>query len=139
MNAANLGWTAANELNLPINDILVRPSTKNIWLFGLINGAPFLSGSIVGFFFTDPFSNKKVFGRRLVLYIAGIFSFASVLGSAGARTWQELLATRILLGVGMGTKACIVRTRLSYNDPCPSTAPSIQCLFLTCSLGSHPP
>jgi hypothetical protein len=108
MNAANLGWTAENHLNLPINDILKDPLAKNVWLFGLINGAPFFSGSVVGFFFTDPFSNRKIFGRRLVLYIAGIFSFGSVLGSAGVQTWKQLLVCRLLLGIGMGTKACIV-------------------------------
>lgn len=108
MNAANLGWPT--DLNLPIKNIMKDPSENNAWLFGLINGAPFFSGSVVGFLFTDPFSNNKVFGRRLVLLIAGLFSFASVVGSAGAETWQDLLACRLLLGIGMGTKASIVRS-----------------------------
>lgn len=115
MNAANLGWTKEQQLNLPVNDIITNPTARNVWLFGLTNGMPFFSGALICFPFTDLLSNRFVFGRRGVLYIAGLFSFASVLGSAGVKTWSQLLVCRALLGIGMGTKACIVSVLLELG------------------------
>ena len=122
MNATNLGWPSSLGLRIPPN-IEEAQVTGDIWLFGFINGAPFLLGSIIGFLFTDPLSNGSGllrflrFGRRHVLFLAGIFSFSAMLGSAFVQSWRQLLICRLLLGVGMGSKATIVPILLSETAP----------------------
>ena len=56
--------------------------------------------------FSDPLNHW--FGRRKVIFGAAIFSVLSPIGSAVTQTWQQLLVTRILLGIGMGLKEVTV-------------------------------
>lgn len=48
------------------------------------------------------------FGRRNVIFVAAIFSLLAPIGSACVQHWGELIATRALLGVGMGLKEVTV-------------------------------
>ncbi|CAG8403764.1 unnamed protein product [Penicillium salamii] len=74
-------------------------------LIGLINAAPWLSGSLIGTWLSDPLQDH--FGRRPALFVAAIFCVVLVIGTAHCRTWETLLVCRILLGVGIGSKASI--------------------------------
>lgn len=47
-------------------------------------------------------------GRRWVIFIAAIFSLLSPIGQALTQNWKELIACRILLGIGMGLKEVTV-------------------------------
>jgi MFS family permease len=46
-------------------------------------------------------------GRRPVIFVAAIFSLLPVIGAAVCQDWKQLLACRLLLGVGMGCKAAV--------------------------------
>ncbi|KAJ5689546.1 Major facilitator superfamily domain general substrate transporter [Penicillium macrosclerotiorum] len=70
INASSLmGWDT--ELGLNDNNELLR---------GLINAAPWLSGSIIGTWLSDPLQ-ERFFGRRPALFLAAIFCVACVIGS----------------------------------------------------------
>lgn len=98
---ANLGWP--EEFGLDLSD---SQSVDN-WIFGAVNAITYFSASIIGAYISDPL-NEYFFGRRGALFLAGTFSFASVIGSAYSTGWRELFATRFLLGIGIGAKASIV-------------------------------
>ena len=55
---------------------------------------------------SDPMNDY--FGRRGTIFIGAIFSVLSPIGSALTQHWGELVATRILLGIGMGLKEVTV-------------------------------
>ena len=55
---------------------------------------------------SDPLNNWL--GRRGTIFIAAIFSLLAPIGSACTQHWGQLVACRILLGVGMGLKEVTV-------------------------------
>lgn len=55
---------------------------------------------------SEPINN--LLGRRMTIFIGAIFSLLSPIGSAVAQNWPQLVACRILLGVGMGLKEVTV-------------------------------
>jgi MFS family permease len=61
---------------------------------------------------------EYVYGRRGAMFIAGILTLASVVGSAFSKTKYQLLAFRILLGLGMGAKASVVPIYAGMNFSC---------------------
>jgi MFS family permease len=84
---------------------------------GAITGAPFLVGSVTGLFITDPLSEYTRLGRCGAIFIAGVFSFATVIASAAIHQWWQLLICRCVLGVGMAGKASLVPILLSETAP----------------------
>ncbi|GAM41913.1 sugar transporter [Talaromyces pinophilus] len=108
------GWTQANltgaNLNWPYElfDAQKRPLTQSeVWKFGAVNSVTYFSCSFLGGWLSDPLS-EHAYGRRGALFIAGLFSLASCIGSGYIKSWQGLLACRITQGIGMGAKASIV-------------------------------
>ncbi|KAB8228805.1 major facilitator superfamily domain-containing protein [Aspergillus alliaceus] len=101
INASSLGW---QDDFTPKDD----PGywERNVLLAGLIDAAPWLSGSMIGTWLSDPLQEGK-YGRRPALFISAVFCAACVLGTARCNTWQQLLACRFLLGIGIGAKASI--------------------------------
>jgi MFS family permease len=55
---------------------------------------------------SDPVNNYL--GRRGTIFVAAIFSLLAPIGSAVTQTWGQLVACRILLGIGMGLKEVTV-------------------------------
>lgn len=47
-------------------------------------------------------------GRRGTIFISAVFCLLTPIGSACTQNWQQLLACRILMGIGMGLKASTV-------------------------------
>ncbi|KAJ5154023.1 Major facilitator superfamily domain general substrate transporter, partial [Penicillium coprophilum] len=92
-----LGWEA--DLHLDPNN------GRDLFVIGSINAAPWLSGSLIGTWLSDPLQEK--FGRRSALFVAAVFCVALVIGTAHCNSWESLLVCRILLGVGIGSKASI--------------------------------
>lgn len=59
------------------------------------------------FFFSAGWISDPVnhyLGRRGTIFVGGIFSLLAPIGSACTQHWGELVACRILLGIGMGLK-----------------------------------
>ncbi|KAG2421213.1 hypothetical protein HFD88_000829 [Aspergillus terreus] len=73
---------------------------------GLIDAAPWISGSIIGTWLSDPLQEGR-YGRRPALLLSAIVCAACVIGSARCESWQALLACRLILGIGIGAKASI--------------------------------
>ncbi|KAL9114677.1 MAG: hypothetical protein Q9227_001355 [Pyrenula ochraceoflavens] len=116
LNGANLQWP--REFCVPVNILYpyergprishCPPSDpgRNIWIFGAVNAISYFAAATVGCWLSDPL-NEYVGGRRGGLFIAALTSFAACIGSAYTQSWQALLATRIVTGIGMGAKASI--------------------------------
>lgn len=72
-------------------------------LVGLVNAAPYVGTAFVGCWMSDPIND--LVGRRGTIFFSANFCLWPVFASAFCNTWQQLLACRLLLGIGMGTKA----------------------------------
>jgi MFS family permease len=56
-------------------------------------------------------------GRKGTIFLAAIFSFLAPIGSAFTQTWPQLVACRLLLGIGMGLKEVTVPVYSAENAP----------------------
>jgi MFS family permease len=56
-------------------------------------------------------------GRRGTIFVAAIFSLLAPFGMATTQKWGELVATRVLLGIGMGLKEVTVPVFSAENAP----------------------
>ena len=64
---------------------------------------------------SDPVNN--ILGRRGTIFLGAIFSVLAPIGSACTQHWGQLVATRILLGIGMGLKEVTVPVFSAENSP----------------------
>lgn len=107
VGAAVQGWdqTGSNGANLQFPAALGigTNSIEDKILVGLVNAAPYIGTALFGCWLSDPFNNY--FGRRGTIFIAANFCLWPVLACTFCNTWVQLLGCRLLLGVGMGTKA----------------------------------
>ena len=62
-------------------------------------------------------SFNSIFGRRGAIFNSAIFLASSVVGSALCRTWQELLVTRLFLGIGTGIAASTIPIYAAESFP----------------------
>lgn len=71
----------------------------HLWnsILTLLNSAAWIS---------DPLNN--LLGRRKVIFLAAIFSLLAPIGQATVQKWGQLVACRVLLGIGMGLKEVTV-------------------------------
>jgi len=56
-------------------------------------------------------------GRRGAIFTAGVICLATPIGGAFTRSWPQLLATRIVMGIGMGLKGASVPIFAAENSP----------------------
>jgi len=119
IGAAVQGWdqTGSNGANLAFPKALGigTHSTRDTFLVGLINAAPYIGSAFLGCWASDPLNNY--FGRRGTIFVTANFCLWSVLGSAFAQTWEQVLVCRLLLGIGMGAKASTVPIFAAENSP----------------------
>ena len=118
-NGANLSFPYA--FGIPDGKFLLDGVTpnpeaeKNQWIVGLINAAPYIASAFLGCWMSDPLNNY--FGRRGTIFFSAAFCCLSVIGSGVTQTWEELFVTRLLLGIGMGSKASTVPIFCAENAP----------------------
>ncbi|KAF4768891.1 hypothetical protein HAV15_008382 [Penicillium sp. str.  len=100
--AITQGWqqsTINGSALLKWQDDLGLDTGSDMLLIGFINAAPWLSGSLIGTWVSDPLQERL--GRRPALFLSAIFCVAVVIGrTAHCNSWKTLLACRVLLGVG---------------------------------------
>ncbi|KAM0330819.1 hypothetical protein ACHAQA_003774 [Verticillium albo-atrum] len=117
--AAVQGWdqTGTNGANLsfPLVFGIDGKTGMDPWIVGFVNAAPYLAASLLGCWLCDPFN--FYLGRRLTIFISAIFCIFPVIGSAISQTWEQLLVTRILMGLGMGLKASTVPVFAAESAP----------------------
>ena len=75
-------------------------------LFAAVQAVPWFSAAILGSYLSDPLS--EFVGRRKALFIAGCCSLVGSVAGSQAQSWQALLGSRVILGLGIGGKASIV-------------------------------
>ncbi|KAF4958512.1 hypothetical protein FSARC_11013 [Fusarium sarcochroum] len=73
------------------------------WQLGAMNAIPFLTAAFPGAPLSLPVN--YCLGRRGALGFSALLIIASSIGSAFAKTWQQILGARIVGGVAMGIKA----------------------------------
>ncbi|WYZ36598.1 hypothetical protein EsH8_II_000104 [Colletotrichum jinshuiense] len=121
IGAAVQGWdqTGSNGANLSFPTVFGIGGTSHhdTLLVGLVNSAPYIGSAFIGCWLSDPLNN--FFGRRGAIFFAANFCLWPVLGSAFAQSWPQLLACRLLLGIGMGAKASTVPIFAAENSPAP--------------------
>lgn len=126
--AAIQGWdqTGSNGANLSFPEAFGIPDTgpkceaagtceANSWLIGFINSCPYIAIAFFAGWISDPVND--LVGRRGTIFIGAIFSLLSPIGSAFTQHWGQLVATRILLGIGMGLKEVTVPVFSAENSP----------------------
>ncbi|BEJ11812.1 hypothetical protein CspHIS471_0202720 [Cutaneotrichosporon sp. HIS471] len=115
LGAATQGWdqTGSNGANLSfplefgIGAAEGQPGWQaDEWTVGLVNGSVYLSAALVGAWLSDPLNHY--FGRRGEIFITGIVLVITPIASGFTRTWEQLTAVRLIMGVGVGAKAATV-------------------------------
>ena len=78
-------------------------SEDDVWLQGLINGAPYLCSALIGCWTTKPLN--YYFGRRGCIFISCLVSLATSFWMAAVDQWWNLLLSRFALGLAVGAKS----------------------------------
>ncbi|KAI1095244.1 hypothetical protein F5B19DRAFT_481913 [Rostrohypoxylon terebratum] len=119
IGAAVQGWDqeGSNGANLtfPAQFGIGGDTDHDVLLVGLINSAPYIGSALIGCWLSDPLNCH--FGRRGTIFVSALFCLLTPIGGALTQNWQQLLITRILLGVGMGIKASTVPIFAAENSP----------------------
>ncbi|KAH8716996.1 hypothetical protein GQ44DRAFT_398862 [Phaeosphaeriaceae sp. PMI808] len=113
-NGANLSFPV--EFGIGQGDTEGHPDrwTHNLTV-GLVNAGPYIGSALIGCWLSDP-CNYFV-GRRGTIFVSAIFCLLTPIGGALSQTWQQLLITRILMGIGMGLKGSTVPIFAAENSP----------------------
>ncbi|KAF9737317.1 hypothetical protein PMIN03_004893 [Paraphaeosphaeria minitans] len=109
IGAATQGWdqTGSNGANLSFpEEFGIAGTGKDEWIVGIINAIIFLTAGLIGAFIVDPLN--KYLGRRGEIFVTALCLTATPIGSAFAKTWQQLFAARFVMGIGIGAKNATV-------------------------------
>ncbi|KAJ9636165.1 hypothetical protein H2204_005437 [Knufia peltigerae] len=121
IGAIEQGWaqTGMNGANLYFPKALgVGSNSKHDnFIVGLINSGIYLSTGALGAWLSDPVNNRL--GRRGAVVTGGILCMIANLASSISRTWPQLLAFRLLLGIGLGINTSTVSV---YTAECAPAA-----------------
>ncbi|KIW34191.1 uncharacterized protein PV07_00986 [Cladophialophora immunda] len=111
-NGANLSFPEAFNLDTPEG----QPGyERDFWIIGLVNSAPYIGSAFLGCWLSDPCN--YYLGRRGTIFTSAIFLIATPIGGACCQTWEQLLATRIVMGIGMGLKGATTPVFAAENSP----------------------
>ncbi|CAG5184730.1 uncharacterized protein ALTATR162_LOCUS11054 [Alternaria atra] len=86
-----------------------------VWLQGLLNGAPYLCSCLIGCWSNAPLN--KYFGRRGTIFISCIISFITGIWMAAADSWPNLLVARFMLGFAVGAKSSTTPVYAAESAP----------------------
>jgi len=86
-----------------------------VWLRGLLNGAPYLCSCLIGCWSNAPLN--KFFGRRGTIFISCIISFITGIWMAACESWPNLLVARFMLGFAVGAKSSTTPVYAAESAP----------------------
>ncbi|KAK0195228.1 hypothetical protein F5146DRAFT_996907 [Armillaria mellea] len=92
-------------------------ASKNQWILGLVNSAPYLCCAVLGCWLTHPLN--QWFGRRGTIFITALFSFLTCIWQGVTNSWQHLFVARFILGIGIGPKSATVPVYAAECAPPP--------------------
>lgn len=78
-------------------------SSRDSWLLGLCNSAPYLCCAVVSCWLTEPLN--KIFGRKGTVFVCCIISALACFWQAFTNTWWHMFIARFFLGFGIGPKS----------------------------------
>ncbi|RPD60525.1 hypothetical protein L226DRAFT_387707 [Lentinus tigrinus ALCF2SS1-7] len=81
-------------------------ASREQWLVGLVNSAPYLGCSVLGCWLTDPLN--RWLGRRGAIFFTATFSFLTCIWQGVTNSWPHLFIARFFLGLGIGPKSATV-------------------------------
>ncbi|KAK0737965.1 hypothetical protein B0T18DRAFT_440909 [Schizothecium vesticola] len=117
--AAVQGWdqTGSSGANIFFPKVygINGPDVRSTLLVGLVDARPYIGSAFLGCWLSDPLNNWL--GRRGVVFFSAHFCIWPVIGSAFSNTWEQQLANRLLIGIGMGVKASTVAIYAAENPP----------------------
>lgn len=88
---------------------------EDVWMQGLLNGAPYLCSAVIGCWSNAPLN--KYFGRRGTIFISCIISFITGIWMAAADSWYNLLIARFFLGFAVGAKSSTTPVYAAESAP----------------------
>ncbi|TDL17272.1 hypothetical protein BD410DRAFT_794428 [Rickenella mellea] len=91
--------------------------SRNQWLLGVVNSAPYLCCAILGCWLTDPLNS--LFGRRGTIFISATISFLTCFWQGVTNSWPHLFIARFTLGIGIGPKSTTVPVYAAECSPAP--------------------
>ncbi|GJJ05947.1 hypothetical protein Clacol_000134 [Clathrus columnatus] len=100
LNGANLFFP--QQFGIPQD----TSDTRNQWLLGVVNAAPYICCALIGCWLTVPLNNA--FGRRGTIFITALISFLTCFWQGFTNSWPHLFAARFVLGFGIGPKSSTV-------------------------------
>lgn len=104
-NGANLSFPV--EFGIGEGENEASPNyLRDNWLVGLVNAGPYIGSALLGCWLSDPVNNYL--GRRGTIFVSAIFCLITPIGGALSQNWEQLLITRLLMGIGMGLKGATV-------------------------------
>ncbi|EON61729.1 hypothetical protein W97_00945 [Coniosporium apollinis CBS 100218] len=113
-NGANLSFPT--EFGIGHGETEGHPNQdRDNWLVGLVNAGPYIGSAFLGCWLSDPCN--YYFGRRGTIFISAVFCVLTPIGGACSQTWEQLLITRLLMGIGMGLKGSTVPIFAAENSP----------------------
>ncbi|KAI4598653.1 hypothetical protein KJ359_002543 [Pestalotiopsis sp. 9143b] len=119
IGAAVQGWdqTGSNGANIffPAEYGIDGDDARSRLILGVVNAGPYIGSAFIGCWLSDPINNW--FGRRGVIFFSAHFCIWPVIGSAFCHNWEQQLACRLLMGIGMGVKASTVPIYAAENAP----------------------
>ncbi|KAG4426463.1 hypothetical protein IFR04_000345 [Cadophora malorum] len=80
-----------------------KTNSRQTWLVGLTNSAPYLCCAVIGCWMTIPLNNY--FGRRGTVFITCVISAVACIWQAFTNTWWHMFIARFALGFGIGPKS----------------------------------
>ncbi|KAE8445497.1 hypothetical protein EG329_013387 [Mollisiaceae sp. DMI_Dod_QoI] len=83
-----------------------KNSSRDSWLVGLVNSAPYLCCAFIGCWMTVPLNNW--WGRRGTVFITCVISAVACIWQAFTGTWWHMFIARFALGLGIGPKSATV-------------------------------
>ncbi|KAH9934461.1 uncharacterized protein BXZ73DRAFT_45706 [Epithele typhae] len=104
INGANLFF--AKQFGIDPGTGPTSGSSKNQWLLGLVNSAPYLCCGLISCWLTDPLN--KWLGRRGAIFVTAMFSFLTCIWQGVTNSWPHLFIARFFLGFGIGPKSATV-------------------------------
>ncbi|OBZ66984.1 Arabinose-proton symporter [Grifola frondosa] len=81
-------------------------TSRNQWLLGLVNSAPYLCCGLFSCWLSAPMN--KYFGRRGTIFISATLSFLTCIWQGVTNSWEHLFVARFILGFGIGPKSATV-------------------------------
>lgn len=135
--AIEQGWsqTGMNGANLyfPKDLGVDGGSSRDAYIVGSINSAIYLSTAVLGAWVSGPLNNRA--GRRGALFVGSLTCLLSTAASGLSQSWGQLLACRLVLGVGLGINASTAAVYAAECSPAPIRGGLAVSWQMSCAFG----